>query len=648
VTALVVLGGARRAHGEPESVVVTGTRTPETAQRATVRTDVVTREEAERRGATNVAEALASQAGVQVNPGAYGAIGGVSAIQIQGFDRDRVLVLEDGERIVGDLGGAIDLAALPTADLSRIEIVSGPASSLYGTSAIGGVVNVITRGPDARGPSGRLRLEGRTQPGYLAQGTLAYRRASAWVALDANVTSTDARADRVDLPDTTLPAVSRRMVGVRAGMRVLPRVDVRVRARYFDDLTTGLESTLAPGLGRYLVDLPTRTRRITFHVIESLDLGGGSSLRLTLGKQAAFGDATKDRRGSPVDESRLRDHGMQSVEGTLTMADGPRTWVLGSRFEAERFSQDLRKTESRAEGLVTTQEPEVTPLGFGSGALYAQVAWKVGKELTVLAGGRGELHSRYGGVVVPRLSAAYRPSDRWQLRASFGRGFRAPSAKELGFAFDHSFYGYRVIGNSSLGPETSWGGSADAAYAPHETVTLRIAGFANRVQDLIDVDTASGATNGTVTDYRYVNFGDATTLGAQAGAVLKVDERVRAELTYDYLYTRDEANQRPLGGRPPHTLTASLRTVPFWKLEGVARLRVVGDAFVSEALRSPGYTTLDLRVARPLWPSAQAYVGVTNLFDARQEPGRVGDLRPPFGRVFYVGIKAEFPWEEEP
>ena len=70
VTALVVLGGARRAHGEPESVVVTGTRTPETAQRATVRTDVVTREEAERRGATNVAEALASQAGVQVNPGA--------------------------------------------------------------------------------------------------------------------------------------------------------------------------------------------------------------------------------------------------------------------------------------------------------------------------------------------------------------------------------------------------------------------------------------------------------------------------------------------------------------------------------------------------------------------------------------------------
>lgn len=632
-----------------ESVVVTGTRTPENAQRSTVKTDVVTREEAERRGATNVAEALSSQPGVQVNPGAYGNLGGVSAIQIQGFDRDRVLVLEDGERIVGDVGGAIDLASLPTADLSRIEIVTGPTSSLYGTSAIGGVVNVITRGPDTQGPSGRFRLEGRTQPGYLAQGTAAYRRDTAWLALDGNLVGTAERTDKPDLPDFTLPSVSRRMIGLRAGAKVLPRVDVRVRARYFDDLTTGLETTVTPGLGnRFFTDLPTRTRRLTFHVIENVDLGGGSSLRLTLGKQAAFGDATKDRRDSPVDESRLRNHGMQSVEGTVTLADGDRTWVFGSRFEAEKFSQDLRKTESLSNGLVTTEGPEVPALGFGSAAIYGQLAWKFGKKLTVLAGGRGELHTRYGGVLVPRLSIAYRPNDNWQLRASFGRGFRAPSAKELGFAFDHSFYGYRIIGNPDLAPETSWGGNADVSYAPHRFVTLRAAGFVNRVHGLIDVDTANGVTTGAVTDYRYINFGQGTTLGTQFGVVAKVNEVFRAEATYDYLYTRDEDNERPLGGRPPHTVTASLRAVPFWKLEGIARLRVVSDAFVSEELRSPGYSTLDLRVGRPIWPSSQAYVGVTNVFDVRQEPGRVGDFRPPFGRVFYVGLRAEFPWEDEP
>lgn len=70
------------------TVVVTGTRTPESGARAAVRTDVVTRSEAERRGATNVGEALRGQLGVQVNPSAHGQLGGPSAIQIQGFDRN--------------------------------------------------------------------------------------------------------------------------------------------------------------------------------------------------------------------------------------------------------------------------------------------------------------------------------------------------------------------------------------------------------------------------------------------------------------------------------------------------------------------------------------------------------------------------------
>src|SRR6478609_8301751 len=83
---------ARAAAAAPIEVVVTGTRTPESTQRATVRTDVVTRAEAEHRGATNMGEALQGTLGVQVNPSAYGFLGNPSAIQIQGFDLDRVLV----------------------------------------------------------------------------------------------------------------------------------------------------------------------------------------------------------------------------------------------------------------------------------------------------------------------------------------------------------------------------------------------------------------------------------------------------------------------------------------------------------------------------------------------------------------------------
>src|SRR6478735_140381 len=114
-------------------VVVTGTRTPERAQRSAVRTDVISRDEALRRGALTVGDALATQPGLNVTRD--GSLGGATSLQMQGFDRERVLMLEDGERIVGDVGGVTDLSGLPITDVGRIEIVYGPSSALYGSNA---------------------------------------------------------------------------------------------------------------------------------------------------------------------------------------------------------------------------------------------------------------------------------------------------------------------------------------------------------------------------------------------------------------------------------------------------------------------------------------------------------------------------------
>ena len=83
-------------------------------------------------------------------------------------------------------------------------------------------------------------------------------------------------------------------------------------------------------------------------------------------------------------------------------------------------------------------------------AAYAQLQWRIGKAFTLLPGVRAEDHGPYGGVVAPRLALALRPSQSLILRASAGRGFRTPSAEELGFNFDHSVYGYKVVGNKPL------------------------------------------------------------------------------------------------------------------------------------------------------------------------------------------------------
>ena len=633
--------------GEPDTVVVTGTRTPERSQRATVKTDVVTREEAERRGATSVAEALATQPGVRVDPGAYGHLGGVSAIQIQGFDLQRVLILEDGEPVVGDVGGAIDLANIPIGDVERIEIVTGPTSSLYGSSAIGGVVNIVTAAPRTMGASGRGRVEGRSHRGLLLQGNGSFRRDTAWVGLDTSFFRQDGIARTPGLPDLQIPETSRLMLGVRGGVRIAPRVDVRARARWFRDRLDGLSSQLAPGLGRYLVDQPNDTERLTLHVIESVDLGKGSALRLTMGSQWIDNTTAQKQRGSDVGERHDRYDRMQSFEAVDTIADGVRTWVVGGRVEVETFTQTITKTESLSSGLSSRTEDEVAPQTLGRAALYGQLQWRLGEHLTVLPGVRAESHTRYGGAVTPRLAASYHPVDSVQLRASVGRGFRAPSAKELGFVFDHTSLGHRVLGNTALRPETSWGVNGDVMWRPAKAYSLRGGAFMNWVDDLIDVDLAGGSATGAVVDYRYANFGRARTLGVQLGASTRVGDRFRADIAYDYLWTRDDVNERPLGGRPPHTLTAALRGTLLWKIEATARWRASTDAFVSTETRSPGYETIDLRIEREAWTRSRAYVGVLNATDVHQDPGRLGDLRPPLGRVFYVGIRAELPLQED-
>jgi outer membrane receptor for ferrienterochelin and colicins len=645
---------------ETETVVVTGTRTPENVQRATVKTDVVTREEADRRGATNIAEVLATQPGLQVNPGSYGYLGGVSALQIQGFDRDRVLILEDGERVVGDVGGAIDLAAIPTADLERIEVVAGPTSSLYGSAALGGVVNIITGPPRRPGIAARGRAEYRSLNGVVLQGNVSARKDGAlgplqepWVGLDANYTRLDGVERTPGLPDLRLPATDRRMIGVRGGMLLLrggkgvPEMDVRIRMRAFRDRQDGIESEKRPGIDeRFITDLPTQTNRYTVHVIHVTKFQGGASLRLTMGRQQFDNFTATDRRGSPIDERHDRVHRMQSFEAIGTIPEGPRTWVAGTRFEAEHFEQSLTQTVSTSTAPVTTTVPEVVPLTFGIAAFYAQLSWKIGQNLTIMPGVRTELHSRYGESVAPRLAAAWQITPKVTWRVSGGRGFRAPSAKELGFLFDHSVYGYRINGNRDLFPEKSWGVNTDLTVTPVKDAMLRGSVFANWASDLIDLDLGNGVFDGGIATYSYTNFSRARTAGGQIDGRFKPLPWLTAESSYAYTWTRDDVNDQPLPGRPPHSVTSALRVEPGWKLEMYVRSRIVTSSFLDVDTRSPGYQMVDARLGRTLWPHSQAYVGTLNLLDVKQDPNRLGDTRPPLGRILYVGLRADFPWED--
>ncbi len=627
---------------EELEVVITGSRGAEARSRSIVRVDVVTAEEARRRGATNVGEALAGELGVTVNPSAYGSIGNPSAAQIGGFDRERILILEDGERVVGDVGGAVDLSQLSIGGLSRIEVVRGPSSALYGTSAIGGVINVISGPPELEGFSGSVRLEGRHRWGGFASADLAYRQADSWVSTTASFYGSQGVS--LAPPDLALPDTYRVDTTVRAGTKLQRLHDLSIKANFRREASRGLDSQQIPGLDTFLIDLPDVTNRLSFRALDRLLLGEGHELTLSLAKQWFWNQTGNDRRDSPIDDTRTRFHTMHAAEATGSFFQKERvSFLVGARGEVEQFDQQLERKSLQGTEVVSTSLEEVVPTQLGSGALYSQVRFDPLDWFSGTVGGRVEASPKYGFAAAPKLSVVFLPMKELAIRASVGRGYRAPTAKEVGFVFDHSTFGYRVIGNPDLVPETSWGVQGDVELRPTRALQFRVAGYANWVSELIDLRVAGSSDVAGIDDYTYLNVGRALTSGVEAVAIVKATEFVRAEAGYTYAFTRDQELERPLPGRAPHTLLVSVTADTPIGLSFYARARVATDAYIDDELRTPSFGTLDLRLSQRLWSGAQAYGSVLNLLGAQKDPSRIADPRPIEGRTFLVGLAADLP-----
>jgi outer membrane receptor for ferrienterochelin and colicins len=630
--------------GPPPAVeiVVTGTRTPESSQRATVRTDFVSREEAERRGATNVAEALQGEPTLQVNPEAYGYLGRPSGVQMQGLDAERVLVLEDGERVLGDEGGVADLSQQSLVDVERIEYVAGPTSSLYGTNALGGVINIVSAPPRALGPSLRYRAEARNTGEALGSASGAYRHDDSWLSLDASLHHRPGVRIDDSQPELSVPVWRSSVLGVRAGFRVSRQIEVRLKARWLHDRSDGVESQDVPGLGTYLSDLPDVTNRFGLRAQETIQLGSGKHLDISLSRSWFRDQAWRDRRNSPVDELRQQRLENQGLEAVLTVPDGSRTWVLGVRTDDERFSQSLERT---LPDLTRVRTREIDPMLLSSGALYGQLGWKIGDVWTLMPGVRAELHDHYGGVVAPRLATAFQFNEWLSARAALGRGFRAPTAEEFGFQFDHSALGYRVTGNPNLDPETSWGATGDVSVR-RPNVRLRVGGFYNAVKNLIAADLQPEQPVPGVTAFTYRNVESARTAGGDVSVKAKLVDRLSLDAAYAYLWTRDLTSGEPLPARPAHTVTLAANA-ELQKLNATVRYRVVSDAFVLQAddgdQRSPAFGLLDARLAYRVFSTLEVYAGALNLLGVRRNPLDPTDDRPALGRQFYLGISGGLP-----
>jgi outer membrane receptor for ferrienterochelin and colicins len=608
--------------GEGLTTVVTGTRSVERLQDAPVAVEVITRREIEASGARDVAELLSGRPGVELSPSPFAGTG----LRLQGLGPEYSLLLVDGERVTGQLDGQLDLSRLSTDNLEQIEIVKGPSSVLYGSDAVSGVVNLITRrahrplGADARVSYGGLRqleleggAEGKSEHWGLRLGG-GFRRRDAYRLEpgDASTSGSDLDSYRYSGRGEWRPSEHFQLEARAEGNRKVQRgVDALDTGAVFDRASQD-EALLAT-----LVPTWTPSAHTTLSVT-----GHYSRYRHRF---------VYDQRAASA---------LDRVDETLEQLAKVGVQLNQQLGEAHQLVAGL---EALGEGLVSSR------LEGGEGtrsrlSLFAQDSWRVVPRLVVVPGVRGDLDSRFGPVGTPRLALRWDALDALTVRASYGLAFRAPSFQEQLIDFENPSVGYGVAGNPALRPEKSRGGNLGLEARPGDGALVWLGLFRNDLRDMITVLTLPDVAG---LRFGYDNIARATVQGVELGWTQRLPASLRLELGYTFTHARDVTSARALPGQAAHRVTgrASWRRRA-WGLEASVRASWTGarpyyeDADgdgAEERVDAPGYVSLEAQVAKDVGEWVRVFLAGNNLAGA-------GDARflplPP--RALYAGVSARF------
>ena len=609
-------------------VVVTATRLETPERKVGSSLAVVTGDELVRTGEPFVLDAIRAVLGLVITQN--GGPGSAAAVSIRGAGSEHTLFLLDGLELNDPINPArsFDLAHLPLSEVERIEVLRGPQGLLYGSDALGGVVNIITRTGRGR-PRFALASSADTLGTLSADASLAgsSERAEYSLALFHERTpgisaASSAYPGNVEKDGYRHLSLSGRF-GYTFGSATSLTLFVRgVTAR------TELDSFGGPGGD----DPNSRQDYGTLHARAQLrDLVRGGRWERVL--NLSWLGARRDHL-NPVDETHPEDREEGAYRSDLFKLDWQNnlflapthTLTAGLELEEERGRSDFT-----AEGAWGVSESSFPSERAGSAGVYLLDHWEARDRFFVTAGVRAETHRPAGGAVTFRVAPAYLiAATGTRLKASLGTGFKSPSLYQL-FAPATS---WGPVGNPDLRPERATG--LDAGIEQRLAggrLILGLTWFENRLRDLVDFDYQSG----------YVNIGRARLEGLEASAELRPTEGLRFGAAYTRLSARDLDAQTDLLRRPRNKLSGEASARLFGRFDLAASVLWVGrrpdrdfSALPSATVTLPGYVLLDAVLTASLGPGLELFLRADNLLGTRYET--VWGYGSP-GRALRTGLR---------
>lgn len=581
-----------------DQVVVTATRTPKLLKDVPIVTRVITEADIRRVDATHIGELLQSELpGIEFS---YSMNQQVS-LNMSGFGGNSILFLVDGERLAGETLDNVDYSRLNMDNVGRIEIVKGAVSSLYGSNAIGGVVNLISR--ESQGPwsihlNGRYGAHNEQRYGGSAsfdQGRFNSTTSVQYTSIDAIDLSRG--TDNAEVGDySTIYGNSTLNIKERLVFTAADNLKFTARAGYFFRERDASES------------IKDRYHSFSGGLKGNYAITAADDLELSY----VFDQYDKSDYLTPTSRD-VRDYSnVQHTVRTLynhTFADRHILTVGGD------YMRDYLMSYQFADNGNHTQH---------TADAFAQFDWNPHRRFNLIAGVRFDYFSEAGlSHLSPKLGVMYKV-EGCSLRASYAGGFRAPTLKEMYMDF---YMGniFMIYGNPELKAETSHNFSLSAEYMKGRH-SLTATGFYNLVDNRITT-----AWNQQLAGQVYTNMSPLQVAGAEVNATGRYLNGFSWRLSYAYTREMIERGQPLLSSTRPHTATARLAYDREWKnyglsiaLTGRYLSAVTCDVYTEltsyeETVRQtyPGYTIWKLSLVQHLRQGLELTLAVDNLFNYR-------------------------------
>jgi vitamin B12 transporter len=593
-----------------DRVSVTGTRTAVTVDDALSAVDIIDRAEIERTQAQSLPDLLRGRAGINlVNQGGAGKL---TTLFLRGSESDHVLFLIDGVRVGSSTSGLTALQDIPVELIERIEIVRGPRSSLYGSDAVGGVIQIFTRRTQ-QGVRPRFMVGGGTNDLRALSAGVDFGFDRAWFGADYSHQATDGfnsctgaatpvfAGCFMDNPDPDDDGYESNAISVRGGIRPVDGLTIDAHALR-NEGRNEIDADPQFGLG----DVSNTTQQVLGGKARwdigrtTLTLAGGSNIdRSVQTRDGAFTDSFESRRTSA------------SLQADVRVADGQLA-TLGYDWQ-----RDVGQSEDTFGPLVAV---DGDPARRQNHAAFLQYQGAFGAH-DVQAAVRRDDNEQFGGHTTGNIAWGMDLAHGFRITASAGSAFKAPTFNELYFPF---------FGNPDLLPEESETyelGVGQKGEAWHWDVHA----FQTNVDDLIVYDSAKFMAN---------NLEDARIRGAEltAGATI-------AEWTFAGAASWVDPRNRSTGDNFENILPRRARASARLDVDRAFGDFSVGATFVAEdrrfenvdnSIELAGYATFDLRAAWKFSPSWTLSARASNVFDRDYETAA---YYPQAGREFGLTLR---------